>query len=113
MSCWAVPKDELQFLSEEKIQKENANSLEEKYVKDDLKVPLMNSILLYSTVGLNSSLKKPDLVDKIQKHYLYKLHRYLNYVYGENEAMKYLSEGMKIASMAREAQSIWSYRLPV
>ena len=113
MSYWAAPKDEIYLLEERGKLKQNSNSSEEKDITDYLKIPLMNSILLYSTIGMSSSLQKPDLVDKIQNHYLSKLHRYLKYIYGENEATEYLAEGMKIASMAREAQDIWSYRLPV
>ena len=109
MSYWAAPKDEVRMVTEE----DNNPSDKEKDMKDDLKVPLMNSILLYSTIGINSSLKDPDLVNKIQTYYLSKLHRYLKYIYGDNDAMIYLTEGMKLASIAREAQNIWSYRLPV
>ena len=110
MSYWAAPKYEARMVTEVD---NNPNAEKETDMRDDLKVPLMNSILLYSTIGINSSLKDPDLVNKIQTYYLSKLHRYLKYIYGDNEAMMYLTEGMKLASIAREAQNIWSYRLPV
>ena len=113
MSSWAMPKNKDILLAGEENTNGNSNPSEEEIVTDDLQVPLMCSILLYSTTGINSSLKRPDLVDKIQNYYLTKLHRYLKYRCGENQAMHYLTKGMKVASMAREAQHIWSQRLPI
>ena len=83
-------------------------------INEFLQISLMNSILLYSTVGISSStFERPDIIEKIHSYYLSKLHRYLKFRFGEIEATNQLSNGMKIVAMAREAQSIWSQRLPI
>ena len=80
----------------------------------DLQIPLMNSVLLYSTVGVDiSTFERPDIIEKMHSYYLSKLHRYLKFRYGEIEATNQLSNGMKIVAMAREAQNICLQRLPV
>ena len=81
---------------------------------NDLQIPLMNSVLLYSTVGVDTStFERPDIIEKMQSYYLSKLHRYLKFRYGEIEATNQLSNGMKIVAMAREAQNICLQRLPI
>ena len=114
MSRWAISDDNSCDLSYDKniTPKEEIEEINE--FTSDLQTPLMNSILLYSTVGLNTSVfERPDIIEKIQTYYLSKLHRYLKFRYGETKATNQISNGMKIVAVAREAQNIWLQRLPI
>ena len=113
MARWPALNDKGCIISKEEVNNGSRDIKQEKGVIDELQVPLMNAVLLYSKEGTTTPFRRPDLVDKIQHYYLTRLHRYLKYKYGENEAMARLARGMKVASMAREAQEIWSHRLPV
>ena len=114
MSRWAISDENSCDLSYDKniTPKEGIEEISE--FTSDLQTPLMNSVLLYSTIGLNTSVfERPDIIEKIQTYYLSKLHRYLKFRYGETIATNKISNGMKIVAVAREAQNIWLQRLPI
>ena len=113
MSRWSLPEDTgFCNIEYEKI-REDSKYLEQKKIAQFLHIPLMNAILLYSTDGISSQLKNPDLVNKIRKQCLSKVHRFMKHLYGEDKAIKHLAKAMEIAALAREAQNIWSQRLPI
>ena len=111
MSFWPILDKNACIMEEEvKHDKSSSNKVE---IIDDLQVYLMSAILAFSTDGIVSKLSRPDVVERIQEHYLTMLHRYLKYRYGEGEAMNRLARGMQITSMAREAKEICDSRLPI
>ena len=83
---------------------ENAKIYCKDYIAHALQVPLMNAILFFSTNGISSQLKRPDLIDSYKTQLLRTHYRYMKYIYGEIEAMKHLEKALEIASLAREAQ---------
>ena len=114
MSCWVISdvNDYNPSCKKYDLDTERPGTTNE--TTSDLQIPLMNSVLLYSTVGVDTSaFERPDIIEKMQSYYLSKLHRYLKFRYGELEATNQLSNGMKIVAMAREAQNIWLQRLPI
>ena len=114
MSRWVIPDNDISSLTYDKSNTPKEETEEMNEFTCDLQTQLMNSVLLYSTVGMNTStFERPDIIEKIQTYYLSKLHRYLRFKFGETEATNQLSNGMKIVAMAREAQNIWLHRLPI
>jgi len=113
MSFWPVLDDNACIMEEEEKNEKRLNSTEKIEIIDDLQVYLMSAILVFSSEGITSKLKRPDIVDRIQEYYLTMLHRYLKYRYGHDEAMTRLARGIQITSMAREAKEICKTRLPV
>ena len=114
MSCWVLSdvNDSNTSCTRNELNSERIEATND--TTSDLQIPLMNSVLLYSTVGVDTSIfDRPDIIEKMQSYYLCKLHRYLKFRYGEIQATNQLSNGMKIVAMAREAQHIWLQRLPV
>ena len=81
-----------------------------KSVAHALQVPFMYAILFFSTNGISSNLKRPDLIDSYRTDLLRTHYRHMKYVYGENEATKHLGKEQEIISLAHEAQSIWARR---
>ena len=113
MSFWPILDDNACVMENEQTNETPFNTSQKVEIIDDLQVYLMSAILVFSTEGIRSKLRRPDIVDRIQEHYLTMLHRYLKYRYGQDEAMNRLARGMAITSMAREAKEICETRLPV
>lgn len=70
----------------------------------------MKLIIAFST-DFAKGLERPDLVRQVQARYTYLLQRYLRLKYRRDSASARYSEGLRVASYAREAEEIQKRRI--
>lgn len=79
---------------------------------DDVQMNLIKYIILFST-SEQLSLKRRDIVERVQMKFIDLLQKYLKFKYGPGEAGLRFSNGLMVISLAREVYEIQKRRLPV